>query len=147
MPSDLIQKRFNQLSQLADELHQLGHTVPEVGEDRPAIDSAKPDPTRPLIASFQQQLNGLQLAVQAELDEDITADDGTAMRIGYGQAPQWGLVYRRRVKSEWGRSVSLLDAPVDIRLKALPVLPKLLGAVKEATERTLDKLQSPAKSR
>ncbi len=141
MPSDLIQKRFNQLSQLAEELHRLGHAASEEQYQATAA-PAKPDPIHPLIASFQQQLNGLRLAVQAELDEEITADDGTAMRIGYGPAPQWGLVYRRRVKSAWGRSVSLLDAPVDIRLKALPVLPKLLGAVKEATERTIDKLQS-----
>jgi hypothetical protein len=140
MPSDLIQKRFNQLSHLADELHRLGHRASE-GQERPTTAPARPDPIHPLIESFERQLNGLRLAVTADLDEDITADDGTAMRIGYGKTPRWGLVYRRREKSVWSRPISLLDAPVDIRLKALPVLPKLLGAVKEATEKTLSELR------
>lgn len=145
MPSDLIQKRFHQLSLLAEELHRLGHTASE-GQDQPTTAPASPDPIHPLIESFQRQLNGLQLAVTAELDEDIAADDGTALRIGYGQSPQWGLVYRRREKSMWSRPIRLLDAPVEIRLKALPVLPKLLGAVKEATEKTLSELRSRPKA-
>jgi hypothetical protein len=141
MPSDLIQKRFNQLSHLADELHRLGHTATE-DQDQPTTTLAKPDPIRPLIESFQRQLNGLRLAVTADLDENITADDGTPMRIGYGRSPRWGLVYRRREKSVWSRPVSLLDAPMDIRLKALPVLPKLLGAVKTASEKALADLRN-----
>lgn len=142
MPSDLIHKRFNQLSQLADELHRLGHIASEA-QDQPSSAPAKPDPTHPLIASFQRQLNELRLAVTADLDEDITTDEGTTIRIGYGRAPQWCLIYRRSEESEWSRPVRLLDAPVEIRLRALPVLPRLLGIVKEASEKTLAELREP----
>jgi hypothetical protein len=127
MPSDLIQKRLSQLSELSGRLEKENDSINH------------------LLESFQTELCELGLDVPAYVDVKAP---GAKLELGYDQAPKWCLVYRSWVNEEarWDEPQPLVLAARDVRILALPLLPKLLGAVKDSTEKTLDEIKA-AKAR
>jgi hypothetical protein len=123
MPSDLIQKRLSQLNELSGELEKESDSINH------------------LLDSFQRQLSALGLDVPAYVGVPA---QGPKREIGYDRAPQWCLVHRSWDSEDqrWSAPQPLVLASRDVRVAALPILPKLLDAVKDGTEKTLESIRA-----
>jgi hypothetical protein len=118
-------------------LHQLSGLSVELEKEHDSIHR--------LLESTQTKLGEIGLDVPASIDAKTP---GTRLERGYDRTDEWCLVYRWWMNDHvrWSEPQALVTATRDVGILALPLLPRLLGPVKDGTEKTRDSIRS-AKAR
>lgn len=113
------------------------------------------------ISEINSKLGGLNLGVEVWLaSRPFGCSDREEFRLGYCDVEgEWQLAVRRRTSDRWDGPID--DAPEDaideecrpllkvgrnLRLDALPLIPMLLGAIKQRGERLLEEIAEAEKS-